>query len=286
LPASAAAAREKELDSAGAGPQSSRRDHNIVRTMKTVHLLSVVCAFLTTAAAARTFTDQKGRTFEGSLVAVDSTSAEVLRGDGKKFKVPLETLSADDRKFCEEWRAANPVLKLTVKADSVTADGSRESASSSSQSSGSNSSSANFSRSRAREEGYRITVSNWSKDPGTKVSGLTVDYALVIGFFDTTAKDKRGVKEIVRGSGALPELTGSKAESLLTQTVKTTQTAAVATRTQRNSGGSTSSAEAAAVYRESLDGICLVVRHGERVVATLTTGRVPKELPGELLLKK
>jgi hypothetical protein len=233
---------------------------------------------------ARTFTNQKGQTFEGSLVAVDAKSAEIMRGDGKKFKVALETLSADDRKFCTEWREANPNLKLTLKAEAVTAAGSRQTQNAQNHDgAGTRDTTSTTSRSRAQEQGYRITVSNWSKDPGTKVGGLTVEYAIVVGYFDTTAKDKRGVKQVVRGKATLPELAGSKAESVMTQTVKTGETAAVATRTYKDSDGSTSRAEAAAVYRESMDGICFVVRHGERVVATYSTGRVPKELPLELL---
>ena len=93
------------------------------------------------------------------------------------------------------------------------------------------------------------------------------------------------MKSIVRGKGDLPELTGSKAESILTQTVQSGQTAAVATRTYKDSNGDTSSAEAAAVYRESMEGICFVVRHGDRIVATYSSGRVPKDLPMELLKK-
>jgi len=250
--------------------------------VKLIYLISTLCALLP-GASARTFTNQKGQTFEGSVVAVDATNAEILRGDGKKFKVALTTLSAEDQKFCNDWRVANPALKLTVKADSVTAAGTRKSDTDSSSNGSTGNSTSVTSRSRVMEEGYRITVSNWSKDPGTKVSGLTVEYAIVIGFFDTNAKDKRGVKSIVRGKGNLPELVGSKAEFLLTQTVKTGQSAAVATRTVTDSDGDSRSATAAAVYRESMDGICFVVRHGDRVVATYSTGRVPKELPMELL---
>ena len=250
--------------------------------MKSTLLPAVFCASLSIASG-RTFTNQKGQTFEGSVVAVDATNAELMRDDGKTIKVALNTLSPEDQRFCSDWRAANPPLKLTVKADSLTAAGTRRTQNSQNSEGGSSSATSSTSRNRAQEEGYRITVSNWSKEPGTKVGGLTVDYAIVIGYFDTTAKDKRGVKSVVRGKCDVPELAGSKPEAVLTQTVKTGQSAAVMTRTQKNSDGGTSRAEAAAVYRESMDGICLVVRQGKRVVATYSTGRIPKELPAELL---
>lgn len=245
--------------------------------MKLPALLGVLCA-LCVSAEARVFTNLKGQTIEGSLTGVDASNADILRGDGRKFKVALNTLSAEDQKFCTDWRTANPEMKLTVKADGVTAAGTRQTTNSQdSQRSGTTSASITA-RTRMLEEGYRISISNWSKTPGTKIGGLTVDYAIVVGFFDTTARDKRGVKEIVRGSVSVPELAGSKVESVLTKTVKTGQTAAVATSSSEDSSGDSTTATAGVVYRESMDGIALVVRRGERIVATYSVGRVPKEV--------
>jgi hypothetical protein len=250
--------------------------------VKLIFIPVVLCALLSVAGA-RTFKNQKGQAIEGSLTAVDAVNAVITKGDGAKVTVPLKMLSAEDQKFCTEWRAANPEIKLTVKADSVTAAGSRKTGSGQSQEGSSTSSTSVTEKSRVSEEGYRITVSNWSKDPGTKVAGLTVRYAIVIGFYDSKAKDKRGVKNIVNGAADLPELTGSKPESVLTQTVKIGQSAAVATRTTKDSSGDSTTSQAAAVYRETVDGICFVVKQGEKVLSTYSTGRVPKELPGQLL---
>ena len=245
-------------------------------------LLFAVLTVLTSAASGRTFTNQKGKAFEGTLLSVDSTSAEIMSKEGKKYKVPLEGLSAEDQKFCMDWRAANPAMKLTVKAEALTAKGTRQTNNESSNSGSSTSSTSTTSRTRTLDEGYRITVSNWSSDPGTKVSGLKVEYAIVVGFTDTTAKDKRGVKEVVKGTADLPEITGTKPQFVETKTVKTGQTAAVASRTIQDSSGDSSTASAAAVYRESMDGIYLVVKHGDRIVATHSFGKVPKEVPLEM----
>ena len=244
-------------------------------------ILPAILGALLAAAGARTFTNLKGQKIEGMIVSADALTVEIEKTAGGRFKVPLNTLSEDDRLFCEEWRVANPAIKLTVKADAVTAAGSRQTKNAVE----GGSSSSTISRTRVVEEGYRISISNWSRDPGTKVGGLTVDYAIVVGFFDTTAREKRGVKRIQRGSAALPELTGSKVEAILTETVKTGQSAAVASSTRTNSSGDSSTSTAGAVYRESMDGICLVVKLGDRIVATYTTGKVPKELPLELLKK-
>lgn len=234
------------------------------------------------AASGRTFTNTKGQSFEGTLLSVDSTSADVVSKDGRKFKMPLAGLSAEDQKFCADWRAANPAMKLTVKAEAITARGTRQTDNDSSRSGSSTSSTSVTSRTRTLDEGYRITVSNWSSDPGARLGGLRVDYAIVVGFMDTTAKDKRGVKEVVRGSAQLPELAGTKPQFVDTKTVKTGQTAALASQSVKDSNGDNSTAYSGALYRESMDGICLVVKRGDRIVATHTIGKVPKEVLIEL----
>ena len=241
--------------------------------------LPVLLAVFPLSAPARPFTNQKGQSFEATVVSVDSTMAELTGKDGRKYKVALSTLSEADQKFCREWLVANPPIKLTVKTEGFAAKGTRQTNNDASRSG----SDSVVSRTRRLEEGYRITVSNWSKDPGAKVGGLTVEYAIVVGFSDTAGKEKRGVKEVVKGSASLPELTGTKVQSVETKTVGTGQSAAVASRTTTDSDGDSRTATAAAVYRESMDGICLVIKHGSRIVATHTTGRVSKEVQTEMM---
>jgi hypothetical protein len=241
--------------------------------------LSALLAVLPLSAPARPFTNQKGQSFEATVVSVDSTAAELMGKDGKKYKVALSTLCESDQKFCKDWLVANPPIKLTVKIEGFAAKGTRQT---NNESSGGGGESL-VARTRTLQEGYRITVSNWSKDPGAKVGGLTVEYAIVVGFSNTAGKDKRGVKEIVKGSASLPELTGTKAQSVETKTVGTGQSAAVASSTTTDSDGDSRTSTAAAVDRESMDGICLVIKHGSRIVATQTTGRVSKEVQTEMM---
>lgn len=246
--------------------------------MKFLPLVPIL-ALLALPVFARTFTNQKGQTFDGTLSSVDSTSAEILGRDGKKYKVALNTLSDADKKFCTDWLAANPPIKLTVKAEGFTEKGTRQTNNDASASA----SSSTVSRTRTLKEGYHITVSNWSKDPGAKLSGLKIEYAIVVGFSDTAAKVKRGVKEVVKGSVDVPELTGTKAQVVDTKTVATGQSAAVASRSTTDSDGDRTTSTAAAVYRESMDGITFVIKHGDRVVSTYTTGKVPKEVQLSLM---
>ena len=275
-----ASIRRRNVLDASRHPINCARNNSIAARPVKLLIIPAILALVLTPALARTFTNLKGQKFEGTLSGADALNAEIERADGRKFKVPLATLTAEDRLYCEEWRVANPAIKLTVKADAVTAPGTRQTTNDSTRGS-----TSTTSRTRQLEEGYRITVSNWSKDPGAKLCGLTVDYAIVVGFFNTSAKVKRGVKEIVRGSASLPDLNGTNPQSILTQTVTTGQSAAVASSTRTDSNGDSSTAPAAVVYRESMDGICFVVKSGDRVVATFTSGKVPKELPLELLKK-
>lgn len=98
------------------------------------------------------------------IVSADALTVEIEKTAGGRFKVPLNTLSEDDRLFCEEWRVANPAIKLTVKADAVTAAGSRQTKNAVE----GGSSSSTISRTRVVEEAYRISISNWSRGSGNQ----------------------------------------------------------------------------------------------------------------------
>src|SRR5690349_14766922 len=120
--------------------------------MKLPALVAVLCA-LGLPVEARVFKNLKGQTIEGSLTGVDAVNADIMRGDGKKFKVPLSTLSAEDQKFCTDWRAANPEMKLTVKAEGVTAAGTRQTTNAQDSNRSGNTSTSTTSRTRMLEEG-------------------------------------------------------------------------------------------------------------------------------------
>ena len=250
-----------------------------VMKMPWIPVLAVLVLGFSVRVDARTFTNLKGQKFSGILTGADSKNAEIQGVDGKKYTVALSTLCDDDRRYCADWLASNPTIKLTVKAEGFTQKGTRQT----SNDTDASGDTATVSRTRALKEGYHITISNWSKDPGAKLSGLTVDYAIIIGFTDTAAKEKRGVKRIVKGSVKVPELTGTKAQVVDTETVATGQSAAVASRTTRDSDGDATTSTAAAVYRESMDGIYVVIKHGNRVVSTYSTGKVPKEVPLDMM---
>ncbi|HEY1123973.1 MAG TPA: SHD1 domain-containing protein, partial [Haloferula sp.] len=65
--------------------------------------------FLATASA-RVWTDTTGRKIDAEIVRVEGDQV-VVNFKGKETKLPLAKLSADDRKFAEEWQKTQPVDK-------------------------------------------------------------------------------------------------------------------------------------------------------------------------------
>lgn len=58
-------------------------------------------------AAARTFTDNQGRTIEAELVGHSGDTVVISRG-GKEFPVPVTNFSLDDQEYIRQWIEANP----------------------------------------------------------------------------------------------------------------------------------------------------------------------------------
>ncbi len=64
----------------------------------------------------RTFTSTKGAEIKAALISSTDTHAELKREDGKKFTVPLNTLSEADRAWIAEWRKTHKHYKVQVLA--------------------------------------------------------------------------------------------------------------------------------------------------------------------------
>jgi predicted esterase len=79
----------------------------MIRKSGAVLLLSGL--FLATASA-RVWTDTTGRKIDAEIVRVEGDQA-VVNLKGKEVKLPLARLSADDRKFAEEWQKTQPAEK-------------------------------------------------------------------------------------------------------------------------------------------------------------------------------
>jgi hypothetical protein len=85
--------------------------------------LAIFAAACLAAAAqeARTWTDTKGRTIEGSFLKQDDTTVWVKRGDGREVAIPKKSLSADDLKHLESAVPASPPAVGGVGAGAASA---------------------------------------------------------------------------------------------------------------------------------------------------------------------
>ena len=98
----------------------------MIRNSGAVLLLS---GFFLATASARIWTDTTGRKIDAEIVKLDGDQV-VLNFKGKEVKLPLTRLSADDRKFAEEWQKSQPAEKatpageLSVCGTALKADGS------------------------------------------------------------------------------------------------------------------------------------------------------------------
>lgn len=70
--------------------------------MKAVFLLSSVCVLLAGYAPAnefRVFTNTKGSSIKAKILSADDESVRIQRDDGRRFTLPLPSLSAEDREY-------------------------------------------------------------------------------------------------------------------------------------------------------------------------------------------
>jgi SLA1 homology domain 1, SHD1 len=82
-------------------------------------LLILTAAFLTASplrAELRTFKNTKGEEIKAEMIGATDSRVELKREDGKKFSVPLTTLSEADRQWVAEWRKKHKQYKVEVVA--------------------------------------------------------------------------------------------------------------------------------------------------------------------------
>lgn len=115
------------------------------------------------------FTDKKTQSIEAALLSVsrDLRTAHIQRKDGKKFELPILSLSLDDQMFIKDWLKANPIkssysvdakfVKKTISSDKHKV--------------------LNGNRLIAKKLAFEIKLENKGKD---ELSGATLEYYLLI----------------------------------------------------------------------------------------------------------
>lgn len=81
-------------------------------------IILALCSVAYAAEESRVWTDTAGRTLKARLVAKDALNAEVVLPNGKRVKLPLEKLSADDKDYVDK-ADVNPDPSMLVKTAAV-----------------------------------------------------------------------------------------------------------------------------------------------------------------------
>lgn len=79
-------------------------------------LPTLLLTALSPGAEVRTFKNTKGGEIKAELISATGERAELKREDGKRFSVPLTSLSEADRKWIAEWRKTHQHFKVQVAA--------------------------------------------------------------------------------------------------------------------------------------------------------------------------
>ncbi len=93
---------------------STLTNHFHPRLIATLCLVFFTPAWLCLAAQEKEyhlFTDKKAQTIEANLLSIsqDKSKATIQRKDGKKFELPILSLSLDDQLFIKNWLIINPL---------------------------------------------------------------------------------------------------------------------------------------------------------------------------------
>ena len=80
--------------------------------MKTLPCCLAVLLLLPLHAEVRTFKNDKGVEIKAELISATETHAELKREDGKRYTVPVRSLSEADQKWITEWRQTHKHFKL------------------------------------------------------------------------------------------------------------------------------------------------------------------------------
>jgi len=94
------------------------KSNNNTKPMKPIAIAILMMATSFASETSRTWTDTKGRTLEGQLVAKTEFAAVILNKAGKRIDLKLETLSEPDRAYVEK-ADVSPAVRMLAKTVAV-----------------------------------------------------------------------------------------------------------------------------------------------------------------------
>ncbi len=225
--------------------------------MKTILLLLTFLTALPLRAEMRTFKNTKGEEIKAELVSATADRAELKREDGKKFSVPLATLSEEDRKWIAAWTKAHPHFKVQMAA-TVKKGVSRETGGD-----------AFVKKGKGNDCWYLLDFKNTAAEP---LKGLRLEYIIF-------APSDAAVPSVC-GTVDLAAIPGGKSGQALTQKLfvpQATETAAV------RSGSAGGTVTMSRTVESTLAGIRAEIFIDGKRTATFLSGKLPADAEQQLL---
>ena len=193
-------------------------------------------------ANARSFTNTAGKSIEAELVGVDDKTAMLKLSNGKKAKVPLSSLSADDQSYVTSWweenknkiAASDLRIKITKKTspvkDSKEDDGKKKTG-----------------KSKTTSTVYTCTLNSYSKNA---IEEITVDYTVYKDISTRGEDGSNSSSEEIKKTTTVKALEPNGSTEFQTEAVECT----TSSQSSKNDKGSST--------RESIDGIVISLSVG------------------------
>ena len=223
--------------------------------MKTMLLLSMFLMTLPLRAELRTFKNTKGEEIKAEIIGVTGGRVELKREDGKKFSVPVSSLSEEDGKWITEWAKTHKHFKVQVAA-SIKKGNSREV----------EGDALTKTKTKGNDCWYALDLKNTAAEP---LSGLRVEYIV----FAASGSS-------VCGSVDVAAIPAGKTGQALTEKLfvpQATETAAV------RAGSSGGTVQMTRSFESTLAGVHAELFLDGKPSGTFVSGKVPADAAPQLL---
>ena len=226
--------------------------------MKTLLLFIATATALPLRAEIRTFKNTNGGEISAELISATGVRVELKREDGKKFSVPLTSLSEADRKWVAEWRKTHQHFKVQVAA-SVKKGNSRE---------GEGDAFAKQ-KTKGNDCWFAIDLKNTAAEP---LGGLRVEYIVFAPSGAATPS--------LCGAVNVAAIPGGKTGQALTQKLFVEQATETATVRSGSAGGTVSMTRH---IESTLAGLHAELFLDGKAAGTFVSGKLPADAAQQLL---
>ena len=226
--------------------------------MKTMLLFSLLLTVMPLRAEVRAFKNTKGEEIKAELLSVNGPRVELKREDGKKFSVPISSLSEADRKWIAEWAKTHRHFKVQVVA-AVKKGNTREV----------EGDAFTKTKTKGNDCWYVLSLKNTAAE---LLSGLRVEYIIFV--------PAGAAVPSMCGAADLAAIPGGKTGQALTQKVFVQQATETATVRSGSTGGTVSMTRST---ESTLAGLHAELFLDGKPAGTFVSGKLPADAAQQLL---